>query len=384
MNSCSKLFLLLLTALPILSSADTPSCALIPKVLEEASRIRGLSFTRTVPCELHNRDQIKKFILDTVDTKLPPKKLKYEEQLYKAIGLIPEKFDYQKELVDFYATQIGGYYDPEKKRYIMASWMPELLQEPVAAHELTHALQDQHFNLETFLDNDKFTSDELLARSALVEGDATAIMLDYSRAQAGMSPIADEQDMTLPMMSNVLNLGLVSGGEGIPEALKFLMIFPYTSGLRFCHQLVRKGGYKEVDKVFLDPPKSTEEILHPEKYGHSAEELQRWDPAKEHLGNIPADVKVLYQDTLGEFFIATFLGSFIDKSEAVAAAGGWGGDVAAISKDHIWWVTRWDTEKDAEEFESAFRKARGIIDKDKSPQPAATISRSGLFVTFSS
>lgn len=343
---------LLLPTITVTVHADTPSCNVAEAGLSAASRIRGLQQKKKVPCFLRSRDKIREFILSTVDTKVPAEKLRMEELVFKAIGFIPQEFDYKKGIIDLYVSQIGGYYDPEKDHYIMADWMPNLLQAPVAVHELTHALQDQYYDLEKFVDMNLANSDELLARSALVEGDATAVMHDYTRGLAHLPPLEEEPVIDSLLMQNVLSLGF-SAGDGIPDSLKLYLLFPYTSGLRFAHVMLRKGGYRQLDKAFRDPPKSTEEILHPEKYGQG--DFKKISSTDAVGPGCSADSPLRYSDTLGEFAISTLLASSARrKIDAVEAAKGWGGDLVVVrgkAEDLcLVWVTKWDSVKDADEF----------------------------------
>jgi tetratricopeptide (TPR) repeat protein len=342
--------------------ADDTDCTIARSAIQSASVIRKLRIKREVPCKIHEREQIKEFLLETIRTKIPPQKLKYEEVVYKALGLLPESYNYVDGLLELYLSQLGGYYDPEKERYIMAGWLPELFQPTIAVHELTHALQDQYFNLDKFLDVEKETSDALLARSAVVEGDATAVMLDYTRLQTGQSGIASEENVENVMLQNIFGVALSMGAIDAPESLKFLLVFPYTSGLRFAHTLLKKDGYNEINKALRSPPRSTEEILHPEKYGNGHLDFVQIDPQKVTLPGLPEAASVIYSDTLGEFSTSLLLSAHLsDKRQAVKAASGWGGDTVVVREhggtQYVLWQTEWDSEEDSQEFFEAFSEA---------------------------
>ena len=185
MNMFKKFAVLfVLIASVSVAQAEGPSCKLVDSAIESASEIRGLKQKRKVPCELHNKDQIRKFVIDSIQAKIPKNRIEGEEDIFKSIGLFPETFDYKKGMVDLYVSQIGGYYDPEKSKYIMADWMPNIVQATIAVHELTHALQDQYFDLGKLTEQKDMSTDVSLARSALIEGDATAVMLDYNKKTA--------------------------------------------------------------------------------------------------------------------------------------------------------------------------------------------------------
>ncbi|MCB0311115.1 MAG: hypothetical protein KDD42_07760 [Bdellovibrionales bacterium] len=347
------------------SALDDPLCQVASSSLEKASKIRGLEIKTKVPCLVRDKEHVKKYLLHTIKTKLPPNKLKHEEQVYKALGLLPAEFDYSDGLIELYLSQIGGYYDPEEDHFVMAAWMPAILQTTVAVHELTHGLQDQYFDLEKFVNPKIENSDLLLARSALVEGDATAVMFDYARQLAGQGSIAEDPDVEGFMIQNILGASLVTGS--VPESLKMMLIFPYTSGLRFVHQLLRKGGYERVNQAFGQPPRSTEEILHPEKYYQEQADFREISDEQQRSALLPESAVKVYSDTMGEFAISAMLGNYAKNRLAAAQASqGWGGDRVALyqvgSSSSTWvvWKTIWDTESDAQqffaEFETTLRK----------------------------
>lgn len=340
--------------------AEESPCTISNEALEDASSIRGLVIKRKTPCLLHDKAEVKEYLLKTIDTKIPKERLRAEALVYRAFGFLPPTFNYEEGLVKLYLDQLGGYYDPIKDHFVMAAWMPTILQVTIAVHELTHALQDQYFDLVSFTDHHKFSSDELLARSALVEGDATAVMTDYTNAMMGQPPLSKKNDVGSIMFQNVAGSAMMPSLREVPESLKLMLMFPYTSGLRFAHELLKKGGYKEIDKAFKSPPRSTEEILHPEKYGLEPDfkivKAQKADDIR----------KIKFEDTLGEFAISALLATHEpNKTTVVNASKGWGGDRVAILEDGngvqtALWRINWDTQKDLEEFCSAYR---GVMDK---------------------
>ena len=341
------------------SVADDGLCHIAAESITAASGIRGLKIKRSVPCLIEDRAQVRKYLLEAISTKLPPDKLKMEELVYKALGVIPESFDYQGGIVELYLSQLGGYYDPEKQYYVMAKWIPEIMQTTVAIHELTHALQDQHFNLKQFIDPNSANSDELQARSALVEGDATAVMSDYPRKLMGQPPLSQEKNVESLMLQSILSISVMAGAEKTPTSLQMMLVFPYTSGLRFVHQLLQRGGYGAVDQAFKNPPRSTEEILHPDRYLVRQENDYRDLTTDELLSDSGLSGKVIYSDTLGEFGISALLSNFLkDKSVVATAAAGWAGDRVGVidtgvSRSVVWKVL-WDSSADLKEFTEAF------------------------------
>lgn len=347
---------------PAFTRAEAGVCSVARSAMADASSIRKLRVRQNVPCFVHNQEQVKRYLLDSIATKIPKQKIEYEDFVYKALGFIPGDFDYKNGIIELYLSQIGGYYDPDKNHFVMAGWVPALMQTTVAVHELTHALQDQYYNLDAFIDMKIENSDALLARSALVEGDATAVMLDYTRKLSGQRPLVKDKDVEGIMMQNLLGVALLPAMSSAPKSLQLTLLFPYTSGLRFAHFLLRKGGYNEIDKSFARPPRSTEEILHPQKY-LTAEPDFAIPSDEEALGAGYANSgAIVYRDVMGEFSISALLAMVDQNNPAIAdAAAGWGGDKvvllnAAGGKMNLIWLTRWDTPQDAQEFFKLYAK----------------------------
>jgi hypothetical protein len=339
-----------------LKNTDSVICGVKDTALSIAENIRGLKIKKAVECRSSNREEVKGFVLKELQDKKNQDMLYYSDILYKSLGALPEDYNLTNGITELYTSQIGGYYDPKTKRYVLAEWIPEIMQMGIAIHELTHALQDQHYNLTTYLDKPNITIDERLARQALVEGDATLVMYDATKQASGQLQISQQESVEQEMFSTVLSLGLINT---VPEVLKTELVFPYVSGLRFAHYLLKKGGYKAIDKAFKNPPKSTEEVLHLEKYGSGKQEFSI--PKTQEM--VSQKDNIVYTDTVGEFFIANLLGSSTtDKEKATQAAAGWGGDKIVIVKNDrsskksytFFWTTLWDTELDAVEFFKEF------------------------------
>lgn len=349
---------------PSLALAAPPSCDTAQKMLSTVSAIRGLSPKTEVPCVVATREDIRKFLVETIKEKLPPEKVKREEVVYKALGVIPESFEYEKGIVDLYVSQIGGYYDPEKKHFVMADWIPEGLQAEVAVHELTHALQDQHYDLEKMLDPKQENGDMLLAYAALVEGDAMLVMTDRVRAQSGKGPLQEESslDSIVPQQERKVSSGAQKDHSAIPETLQKILMFPYTEGVRFSHTLLRsRKGYQGIDASFKSPPQSTREILHPELYLDPSSLKATIPPIDEFVPRT-SGAKVVYSEIIGEFIIqATLCSSALVDADCKLAAQGWLGDRVVVFEGdtpqrEVLWITKWESRAEADEFLVAYKK----------------------------
>jgi hypothetical protein len=355
-------------------------CAISSLALTRASDIRGLSVLKAVPCVSQDKAQVREFLDETIRTELPPSKMEMEQLAYRAIGMISDDYDYGKSLVSFLVSQLGGYYDPKRERFVMAAWLPSSVQETVAVHELTHALQDQHYDLKKFLHGRSDNGDRSLAYSALIEGDATAVMLDNDRRLKHMPQLEKEQSIESSILMQILGMNI--GGGGVPESLKAMLIFPYTSGLRFVHAILRVKGYKGLEEAYQRPPQSTREILHPEEYLSGQIHLEIPTEADLTLGEPQRDKPdaIEYSDVIGEFGIASlFSNSAVAADARTRASVGWKGDrlvVYAKRDGHrlVRWLTRWESERDAEEFHEAYSSFIGDRYKTRLGSGETTLS----------
>ena len=341
-------------------------CSIAKSAITSASRIRGLAIKHPVPCKLQDEAQVERYLRQAIEEKVPRVRIEQEGRAYQYLGAIPLDFKYFDGMIELYTSQLGGYYDPEKDYYAMAAWMPAIMQMPIAVHELTHALQDQHFQLDKMMDHKTASSDALVARSALVEGDATAVMMDYQRAMLGQEGIENIPSVAEIMMQNIGSAMFSPGLHKAPPALQAMLIFPYVSGLRFVHELLRDGGYRRVDQVYKRPPATSEQILHPEKYASGELPNSGENDARLAIEQLTAkkveleSEKPEYSDRFGEFFVATLLGTWIPSDKASSGSHGWNGDQALLfkqknGKEAFAWVTHWDSVADGEEFFNALR-----------------------------
>lgn len=148
-------------------------------VLKETSELRELSILKAVKSGAQSRAEIEGMIVRNLDSETTPAEMHAAEMVLKSFGLAPENFSYRPFLIKLLTEQVAGYYDPKVQQFYLADWIELEGQKPVMAHELTHALQDQHFNLKRFENWPKGDSDAELAAHALIEGDATLAMTLY-------------------------------------------------------------------------------------------------------------------------------------------------------------------------------------------------------------
>src|ERR1044072_8545271 len=227
-------------------------------VLKETSELRELSIMRPVKSGAQSRAEIERMIVRNLNDETTPAEMHATEALLHVFGLAPNNFEYRPFLIKLLTEQVAGYYDPKAQQFYLADWIELEGQKPVMAHELTHALQDQHFNLKRFENWPKGDSDAELAAHALIEGDATLAMTLYMTKHH------------IVALAFIRSLGTQETSseqfKRAPRALRESLLFPYEAGSTWATAVYRKGGWDLVSKAFTKLPQSTEQIMHPEKY----------------------------------------------------------------------------------------------------------------------
>jgi hypothetical protein len=339
-----------------------PTLAATDDVLKVVSRLRELEVKHPVKSALKTRDEIEASVMRDLDESTPPEEFEASQKTLVKMGLIRKDFQLREFIVKLLREQVAGFYEPKSKEFYLAAWLPLSEQKKVMAHELVHALQDQHFNLRRFEKWPKGDSDAELAAHALVEGEATLVMIQYDLEQSGLRGI----DMTrLGSLTDRLSEGDANADDpnypvlsSAPNVLRENLQFPYVYGAGFAQAVLKEGSWRGLDNVYQQLPASTEQIIHPDKY------LARDNPVKIEM---PALASILGRawkqsdaDVNGEFGYQVMLGEFIPRAVARAAATGWGGDRYAFYENKasgestLVQYTTWDTAGDAKEFFDAY------------------------------
>ena len=320
-------------------------------VEQQVIAIRGLKPNRPVARQFIDGTELRTILTKEFDHDTPPAYVAANERLYKALGLIPADSSLRTLSLDLLSGGVAGFYrNDEGKLYVVSkSGGPGANERFYFAHEYDHALQDQNSTIFKDFDGVLDQSDQLLARQAIYEGDASLLMTQWAAANlsqadllellaAGSDPAAQEVMATTPAI------------------LRDTLTFPYTTGLGYVSNIQSKGGWDAVNELFKKMPVSTEQILHPEKSGEAPVAV-----------TLPADLKtklgtgwtVPLEDTFGELQLGIWLREAgVPAADATAAAAGWGGDrLAVIDGPAGAWAlvmqTAWDTEADAAAFETA-------------------------------
>jgi hypothetical protein len=335
------------------ASAATRNAALVAatnEVLQETSQLRELPVLHPVQSSAQSRSEIEHMIVANLDRETTAADLHASEVTLKRLGLVPANFALRPLIVRLLTEQVAGYYDPREQQFHLADWIDVDGQKPIMAHELTHALQDQHFNLRRFEKWPKGDSDAELATHALIEGDATLAMTLY---------VASNPARALSFLKSFMGADTSSQElEKAPRALRETLLFPYQEGLTWTRSLYQNGGWSAVSRAFKTLPQSSEQILHPPKYFiHEAPVKVLLPDLRPSLGR---DWQRIEADVNGEWSFYLILDEFLKSvSTSKQAAAGWAGDRYATYENgsgESFYVSlsAWDTEKDAREFFDAY------------------------------
>jgi hypothetical protein len=355
----------------------------VDEILDFDSKQTGLPIKREVKRKLTSRDEVVSYLtkhLDDEDTK----RLRRSELVLKKFGLLPRDFDLQTFLVALLREEIAGYYDPKTRTVNLLDWVPIEEQEPVMAHELTHALQDQSIGLDKWMkkgDKDlgeikkdptpaDIENDEIDdAREAVIEGQAQAIMFQYAIAPTGRS-ITTAQGLVDQMEEETLTG--TSGTKVFNEAPIFMkesLTFPYSYGMQFVIQLMQKGGKeKAFAGVLRNPPHTTRQIMQPETYLSN----EKIDPMR-----VP-DFKHDFKDyqkfdigAMGEFDVSILIEQYAGKAAAKHLYPEWRGGYYYAAKPKplaksesavapslgLLYVSRWSSADAAADFAAIYAQS---------------------------
>jgi hypothetical protein len=335
------------------ASGSAAADAIYDTVEQQVIAIRGLKPTRPVLRQFIDETELRTLITQQFDQDTPPAYLAANDRLYKALGLIPATSDLRSLSLDLLSGGVAGFYRPDQRKLYVVSktGAPGPNERFYFAHEYDHALQDQNSTI--FKDFDKVLDqgDQLLARQAIYEGDATLLMTQWAAANLTQADLA----VVLAASSDPAAQAVIAR---TPAILRDTLTFPYTTGFGYVLSVQTRGGWPAVNAYFAKMPQSTEQILHPEKYtaGESPVKVTLPGDLASRLGS---GWTVPLQDTFGEFQLGIWLReNGVASADATKAAAGWGGDRLAVmdGPNGTWAVaihTEWDTDADATEFAAA-------------------------------
>jgi len=337
--------------------------------MKMVEKLRGLTFERPVVSKTITRAELPKILREQMEKSLPYAPDDYA-LILRALQLVdggPK--DLVGSMLELYESQVLAFYDPLTHTYFAIDHLPasaagiadsEMLRESVVIHELTHALQDQRFHAgarDLALQKD---TDGSLALHALMEGEATLVMLDYvlDRAGSKLDEVLANQEM-MSLLTSTLTNSDKTIGDSTPRYFAESLKFPYAEGLKLVIDGYRRGGWKMVDRMDTDPPRSTREVLHSSEYFARLASNSAASPVFDTKSPLPNALTV---EHLGEFHWRFLVGG---------AASGWIDDRVTVTQNvqcdpTVLVDTRWENADRAKAFRdaySAFLRGRGVEPK---------------------
>ena len=299
------------------------------EVLAQMSEILHLPIKAPLKKSLRSKEEIRAYLVSEEKEDRTDAQRYADNMALEAFGLVPKGFPLDSFLLDILTDQVAGLYDPKAKQFYIADWIPADEQKEVMSHELTHALEDQSFNVDPWIKAARPNDDAEMARDAVSEGTALAAMVDYALRDEKMG-VRDIGDVSvLIRASAVAEMDQDPKLSKAPIYIRDALLFPYLAGTSFSQQFLKAhAGWQDLHLVFERPPVSTQQILQPDFY------LKDVGPAKvtlpEWKGIAPSDWELLEENVLGEFGLNEVLKQLLDTERAEALSPAWDGDRYAL------------------------------------------------------
>jgi hypothetical protein len=320
---------------------EVPTPPAIAEVEHQVETVRGLTFDRPVNIEPITAGEMDRRLRNYFDAYYPKRFYARRSDAWATIGAIPRNVGILEALNRYQQGQVLGYYNSQNEELVYTGDATlDRIEHFVLAHELTHAIDDQHFDLDRLDDMVVHCDDEIFqAALGVVEGSAnhfaTQVLFRYPAAAPGSPPSGG------------------SGGE-VPPLITEIQAYPYTAGQRFVDALSDQGGPEAVNRALRTFPTTTEQILHPSKFPGDVAKPVDVPDFSPTLGPRWHDHDVM---VVGEMWLKALLDLRLDEPTASAAAAGWGGGIYRAWSDGkdvaVILSTVWDTPADAKEFSDA-------------------------------
>lgn len=347
--------LLLLLFTPLVFSQSAQVLDAIDEVEQETQQIRGLEELYPIDVRFMTTKELEQMLLDELAEDYSAEDWERDEGLLKLLGFLEQDDDYYRIMLDLYTEQVAGFYDPEEKYLALISEDTDMraMDKMNLSHEVTHALQDQYYHLDQppFDDPESSNYDVDFAATCLVEGDATLTMYLY------MGEFTEEEYAELLEDSMDIDSKMF---DAAPQYIQDSLMFPYEQGADFVQRIYDKDEFESVDQAYADPPTSSEQIMHPDKY------FKRDIPMQVECPDISSSLEEGWEladtNVMGEFDVQELLMTELNRSDADDGAEGWGGCqyryyTNAGTEGRLMVIDiAWDTEDDAEEFAGMFEE----------------------------
>jgi hypothetical protein len=308
----------------------------IDEAISQLAKITGLEPLKKVDHDTIDRAGLKKFLEERIKEEVKPEEIRLEELALKRFGLVPRDFNLEKATIDLLTEQAAAFYDFKRKKLYMltedavklpvSGEMAKEAQRMIVVHELAHALADQHFNLEKYIKRGR-SDDSSLARMAVMEGQATWLMMEFMAQKMGQS--LRESPLMVEMMGAASRQSMLSQYPVLSKSPLYVqqsLLFPYTAGLKFQQAVLAKSGNAGFGQVFRQPPATTQQVIHPDMYFAMVQPSTPKLPEPSASG----DWNKLLDGSIGEFDHAVLLEQYLSRKDADGLAPAWRGGQMAL------------------------------------------------------
>jgi hypothetical protein len=334
--------------------------------------LRGLQPKIDVPVRFLDQAALQRMYLDRFNQDYLPSERESDQKLLSTLGIVGPNDSVASILVGVLQEQILGVYNEDDKiMYLLSNPVEFGSDEKVTfAQEFDHALQDQYFDLSTLAPKHPDNDDRSLAVQALTQGDATLIQRLWA-----------QRNLTASELNQLGQSGGTSRLLSAPLFLREQLLFPYGDGYNFVKQIYQTSGYAGVDDVYRNPPQSTAQILHIDKYRKHVAPLEVTLPDLSQ-GALGDGWRRINSNVLGELDLRLILSQLTDSTQGVHGSNGWAGDrwelLEKDGRQALAIKSVWDTDTAAANFFDTFAQAmknrffKATVEEDSDSRKALT------------
>jgi hypothetical protein len=337
---------------------EEPVFAQINSIVKSLSEITGWPEKHPVPYGRMSKRQLRQFLVKRIKKTLRPEEIHADELALKMFGLVPRDFDLKKSTIDLLTEQAAAFYDYDEKKLFLLENSSFDAEVTTLAHELSHALADQYYDLDKFMDEDPANDDENLARTAVVEGQASWLMLAYDLKLAGRPAVPTPEALAAVVDASDTTSADYPVLKASPLYIQQSLLFPYTDGTMFFNAVYKRDGKKAFSEVFTDAPKDSAQIIHPARYfAHETAAI----PALPKLASQDKEEEVS-EGSVGEFDHEMLLWQYGSRAKAKELAPHLrGGSFKIVTegrerKPVLTYASEWDSREQAQEFFGLYKK----------------------------
>ena len=337
---------------------DDAAFAQIDAIVKTLSDITGMTEKHAVPYGHMSKGELRKFLGKRIKKTLKPEEIYADELSLKMFGLVPQDFDLKKSTIDLLTEQAAAFYDYDEKKLFMLEDSSFSAETTTLAHELSHALADQYFNLGKYMEDSPANDDENLAHTAVVEGQASWLMIAYELKQSGQPPVPTPEMVKSVADTSESSMADYPVLKNSPLYIQESLLFPYSEGTTFFDAVYKKMGKSAFAAVFTDPPVDSSQVMHPGKY------FAHEKPTKPDLPKLDAGVKVkeVTEGSMGEFDHSILLRQYLGDAKAALISGHLRGGqfkIVGLGKTKrpiLLYSSQWDSAASAADYFAAYKK----------------------------